>query len=141
MRREKLHDDQRLLLVEMEDLRHLPRRAGGLTRQRVIFEEGALERQRPAFADKADVRQRLLDDHAALGAVNDEYQVEIAVADFTDAPSGRIASETGPQCAQPTQPRAERFGIQRLERCGVHATPPVTAHGCGYGLDTPVLRV
>lgn len=141
MRRQKLHDDQRLLLVEMEDLRHLAGRARSLARQRVVFEEGALKRQRPALADKAHIGQGLLDDQAAFVAVDDEHQVEVAIADLADAPCGRIVSETGAQRLQPTQPRAQRFGIQRLERCGVHATPPVTEHGCGYGLDTPVLRL
>ena len=63
-RRQILHDDQRLAFIEMIDRRHRAGRARLLPGQRVIFEEGALQRQRPAVADQADIGQGLLDDGA-----------------------------------------------------------------------------
>ena len=62
MRREIFHDDHRLCAIEMEDFRREARRVARLFDQRVIFEPGALERQRPGFADEPDIGQRLLDD-------------------------------------------------------------------------------
>jgi hypothetical protein len=60
---QEFHDDQRLTLVEMvEPPARGPDLGPGLPGQGVVFEEGALERERPAFAHKAYVRQRLLDD-------------------------------------------------------------------------------
>ena len=46
----------------------------GLALQRMIFEIGAFQRQRPAFADKAHIGQRLLDNGAARAAIDDEGQ-------------------------------------------------------------------
>ena len=65
VRRQILHDDERLALVEVIDCGHAAGIARGLPRQRVIFEERALQRQRPAFADQPHIGQRLLDDDAA----------------------------------------------------------------------------
>ncbi len=87
--RQILHDDQRLAFVEMIDRRHRARRSRLLPGQRVVFEEGALQRQRPAVADQADIGQGLLDDGSSRGAFDDEDQVEIAVADLADLPASR----------------------------------------------------
>ena len=91
VRRQILHDDQRLAFVEMIDRRHRARRARLLPGQRVVFEEGALQRQRPAVADEPHIGQRLLDDGGALVALDDEDQVQIAVADLAHLPArGRV---------------------------------------------------
>ena len=70
-----------------------PRRVAGLLGQRAIFEPRALERQRPGFADETHIGQRLLDDDAVFVALDDEHQIEIAVADLADPPAGRLAAE------------------------------------------------
>src|SRR3954470_22672733 len=51
------------------------------------------QRQRPALADQADIGQRLLHGDAAAAALDDENEIEIAVADFGDRPGGRLAAE------------------------------------------------
>ncbi len=72
-----LHDDQRLRLVEEENLRHHTGSTRSLAHQRVVFEEGAFQRQRPALADKANIGQGLLDDRRAFAARDDEHEVEV----------------------------------------------------------------
>ena len=68
MRRQVAHHDQRLRLVEMVDLRHAAGVAGGMAGQRVVFEEGPAQGQRPALADHAQIGQGLLDDQRARWA-------------------------------------------------------------------------
>ena len=87
MRRQILHDDQRLRLVEMVNSRHRARAGPALLPdQRMVLEERTLERQRPALADQPDIGQRLLGDDAADRAFDDEDQVQIAVSDLADGP-------------------------------------------------------
>src|SRR6185503_2990227 len=59
------------------------------------LEERAPQRERPALADQAHVGERLFHHHAALGAFDDEDEVEVAVADLAHPPVGRLAAEAG----------------------------------------------
>ena len=63
--------------------------------QRQIFVVRARQRQRPALADEAHVRQRLLDGDAARVPLDDEHEVEVAVADLADRPGSRRAAKPG----------------------------------------------
>ena len=112
MGREEFHDDDRLARIEMENLRHHSGIALSLSRQGMILEEGALQRQGPAIAHEADIGQRLLDDHGALGAFDDEDQIEIAVADFAHFPGLRISADPVLQRGKAAQPCGQRFGAQ-----------------------------
>ena len=112
MRREEFHDDDRLARIEMENLRHHSGIALSLSGQGMIFEEGALQRQGPAIAHEADIGQRLLDDHGALGAFDDEDQIEIAVADFAHFPGLRISADPVLHGGKAAQPCRQRFGAQ-----------------------------
>ncbi len=92
MGREEFHDDDRLARIEMENLRHHSRIALSLSGQGVVFKERTFQRQGPAIAHEADIGQRLLDDNGALGAFDDEDQIEISVADFPHFPLGCISA-------------------------------------------------
>ena len=74
----------------MVDRRCEPRRVAAVLDQRLVLEEGALQRQRPAFADQPHIGQRLLHAEAAGRAAHQEDEVQIAVAHFLHAatPSG-----------------------------------------------------
>lgn len=90
---EQLHHRQRQGLVVMQQRRHEAGRELGLPRQSEIFVMSPGQRQRPALADEADIGQRLLHGDAAAAALDDENEIEIAVADFGDRPGGRLAAE------------------------------------------------
>ena len=98
MRRQVLHDDERLGFVEQDDFRRQPGRAFVFSHERLTFEERAIQRQRPGFADQADVGQRLLNDHRPRGALDDEHQIEIPVADLGDAPFVRATAQNRRNC-------------------------------------------
>ena len=87
MRRKVFHHDHRLLTIEVEDLRRQARRVAALLDERVVFEPRPLERQRPGFADEAHIGQGLLDHDAAGRPLDDEDEIEVAVADLAHAPS------------------------------------------------------
>ena len=93
MRPKIFHHDHRLGAIEVEQLGRQAGRVASLLGQRAIFEPRALERQRPRFADEPHIGQRLLDDDAVSLALDNEHQVEIAVADLADPPAGRLAAE------------------------------------------------
>ncbi len=93
MGRKKLHHDQSLGLVEMEDLRDRPEIAFRLSDKRVVLVIGAIERQRPADSDQAHIGQGLLDDYRALRPFHDEDEIQVAVADFLHCPSGRVGTD------------------------------------------------
>ncbi len=93
-----LHHDQCLGLVEVVHLGGHARRALGLTHQCVVFEMGAIKRQRPALAHHAHIGQCLLDYHAAGAACHDKHQIEVAVAYFTDVPLGGVATHAAGDC-------------------------------------------
>ena len=107
MRLQAFHDDQRLLLIKMQDFGHAARIPRFLTDQCMIFEEGPLERQRPAVTDQAHVRKRLLDNHAAGIAFHNKDQVEVAVADFPHRPGIHIAADGLFHDVEITQPLAQ----------------------------------
>jgi len=89
------HRGERQSLVEMEDLGHMVRRQRRLGGERMVLEIGAAQRQRPAFADQSQIRQRLLD-HDAIGrALDHEDEIEVAVADLPDPPVRGAAAEHG----------------------------------------------
>ena len=75
---------------------------------------GAIERQRPALAHHAHVGQRLLDHHATGTAGDDEYQIEVAIAHFTDLPLCRVAAHTAGDRFHSPQPLAKGVHCQRL---------------------------
>jgi hypothetical protein len=106
MRRQIFHRDQRLALIEMIDLRRSSGIAGGLADQSVVFEEGAPERQGPAFADQPDVGQSLLHHDAPGRPLHDEDEIEIAVADFPASPQHGVA-EAKAQFRHRAQPLGE----------------------------------
>ncbi len=89
------HHGERQRLVEMEELGHVRRYHRALRTERLMLEEGATHRQRPALTDQPHIGQRLLQHHAALGPFDHEDQVEIAVAHFADLPVRRLAAEVG----------------------------------------------
>ena len=68
------------------DFRDADRHARVDRRVVCMFEIGALQRQRPRLAARSQIWQRLFDAYAALRAFDDEDQIEIAIADFADAP-------------------------------------------------------
>ena len=89
MRLEQLHDDERKRLIVVEHGRHQSWRQPGLMRQRQIFVMGARQRQRPALADQTHIGQRLLDGDSAFCPLDDEHEIEVAVADLADRPGCR----------------------------------------------------
>ena len=97
VRLQQLHRRQHHGRVEMVDRGREPRRVAAVLDQRLVLEEGALQRQRPAFADQPHIGQRLLDAEAAGRAAHQEDEVQIAVAHFVDAPAVGRAAET---CAE-----------------------------------------
>ena len=103
MRLEQLHHDERQRLVVVQHRRHEAGRELRLLRQGEIFVMGARQRQRPALADEAHVGQRLLHGDAALRALDDEDEVEIAVADLGDRPGGGLAAEPRRDLRQPAR--------------------------------------
>ena len=88
-------DDERKRLVVVQHGRHQPGRQPRLMRERQIFVMRARQRQRPAFADEAHIGQRLLDGDAARSPLDDEHEVEVAVADLADRPGGGRSAEPG----------------------------------------------
>lgn len=113
MRRKVLHHDHRLLAIEVEDLRRQARGVAALLDERVVFEPRPLERQRPGFANEAHIGQRLLDHEPAGRPLDDEDEVEVAVADLAHAPLGRLAAEPCPQVGQAGEDRGELDAIHR----------------------------
>ena len=61
------------------------------------------QRQRPALADEPHVRQRLLDGYAARSPLDDEHEVEVAVADLTDRPGSGSAAKPGRNGREPCE--------------------------------------
>jgi hypothetical protein len=61
----------------------------------------ARQRQRPALADEAHVRQRLLDGDAAHVPLYDEHEIEVAVADLADRPGCWRAAKPGRDRGKP----------------------------------------
>lgn len=120
VRRQELHDDERLGFVEEIDLRHETGVTRCLALQGMIFEIGALQRQRPAFADKAHIGQRLLDDGSAPVAGDDEDQIEVAVADFLNAPARKVRPDFFSQDGVAAEFFRQRRSAQRLEDLLVH---------------------
>ena len=106
----------------MVDRRCEPRRVAAVLDQRLVLEEGALQRQRPAFADQPHIGQRLLDAEAAGRAAHQEDEVQIAVAHLVHLPRGGGAAET----------RAERRVSGEIGREALDIEGPV-AVGNGDG--------
>jgi hypothetical protein len=107
------HDDQRLILVEMQYLRGpLPGSTASCRISAWYSKEGALERQRPAVTDKAHIGQRLLDDHRSRAALDDEDEVEVAVAHLGHVPKLRRAADGRGDGRQPGQPCRQGLGAQ-----------------------------
>ena len=83
--------------------RHQPGRQPRLMRQRQIFVMRARQRQRPALADQPHVRQRLLDGDTARIPLDDEHEIEVAVADLADRPGCRCAAKPGRDRGKPCE--------------------------------------
>ena len=62
----KLHYDQSLVFVKIQNFGNRSGVALGLSDQRVILEKRPVEWQRPAVAYQANIRQRLFDNRRAL---------------------------------------------------------------------------
>jgi hypothetical protein len=60
-----------------------------------VLEEGALQRHRPAFADKPHIGQGLLDADAACRPPDQEDEVQVSVADLADLPITRLPAQPG----------------------------------------------
>ena len=108
MRLDQLHDDERKPLIVVQHIRHQSGRQPRLMRQRQIFVMRARQRQRPAFADETHVGQRLLDGDAARVPLDDEHEIEVAVADLADRPGSRCAAKPGRDRREP--PRGSPAG-------------------------------
>src|SRR5262249_43923345 len=93
-RRQALHDDGEERRIVMMDLGDPPADMPAMLAEAFMFEEGALEPQRPALADHPNIGQRLLDADAAGWALDQEDEVEIAVADLGNPPVRRCPAET-----------------------------------------------
>jgi hypothetical protein len=126
---EPLHHDERLRLVEMHDAGDDARVARLLPDQRVVFVEGAVQRQGPAFADETDVGQRLLDDDGACGPFDDEDEVEVAVAHLAHAPVGGRAADGPRDGVDAAQPRGQGFGREGFVTG--HMRSPAVPAGAG----------
>ena len=113
---EVFHGDEGLDPVEVEDFRYRSRVAVRLPDQRMVFEERAVERKRPALADKTHVGEGLLDDHAPRVSRHDEDEVEVPVPHFADRPLLRRATDTLGDLRHRAQPLRERLDGQRLVR-------------------------
>ena len=138
-RRHELHDDQRLVAVEVVDLGDRSGARGAPGGQRVVLEPRALQRQRPAVADQADVGQRLLGDELAARAGEDEHEVEVAVADL-----GRASSRRGRRRGARPAPAAARAGRRWSRRTAVRsprATWRALALGREAGIREPAARL
>ena len=103
MRLDQLHHDEREPLIVVQHSRHQSGRQPRLMRQRQIFVMRARQRQRPAFADEAHIRQRLLDGDAARGPLDDEHEIEVAVADLADRPGSGCAAKPGRDRREPRE--------------------------------------
>ena len=93
VRLEQLHGDERERLVVVKHRRHQTGRQPRLMHERQIFIVRARQRQRPALADQTHIGQRLLDGDSALAPLDDEHEIEVAVADLADRPGRRRSSE------------------------------------------------
>ena len=93
-----------------------------------MLEPGPLEIERPALADQAHIGQRLLDAQVAGGPLDDEHEVQVAVADLASPASRPARRRAGPERGQPGEiarhgPVVERaVALRRPE-----ATMPISA--------------
>jgi hypothetical protein len=117
MRRKVFHHDHRLLAVEMENLRRQARGVAALFDERVVFEPRALERQWPGFADEAHIGQRLLDHEPAGRPLDDEDEIEVAVADLAHALLPRRAAELRVHVGQDGKDLGKLGAIDRRVGC------------------------
>lgn len=109
-----LHYDERLVFVEMHEARYNARIAGLLPDESMVLEKGAVQGQRPTFADQTHLGKGLLHDHRTNRAFDDKDQVEVAVADFLHAPSSRCAAYGTGDGVETSQSDRQRFGSQRF---------------------------
>ena len=91
---EELHHDELQGLVEMQDLGNEARRQLRLAPQGKVLVMGARQRQRPALPDEAHEGKRLFHRDAAMGAFDDEDEVQIAVTDLAHRPGCALLAET-----------------------------------------------
>ena len=113
VRRQLLHDEreQRRVVVVDVGRQAFHMRPGKLVVG--LLEIGALERHRPALAGCPDIGQRLFYADPAAGAVDQEDQIEVAVADLADSPLGSVAAEPRADVGQRIQERADTGLVER----------------------------
>ena len=81
---EIFHHHHRQFRIKVVDFHRVLRAVLVMLDQGLRFKTGAVQRQRPGFADAAYIGQRLLNDDAAHARAVENFkdQVEVAVADF-----------------------------------------------------------
>ena len=84
-----LHHNQRHIAIRIVDGRCQAWGMLCLNAQRVGFVVSSIKWQRPAFADQAYIGQRLLDHQAPGRTLDNENQIEIAIANFANFPTIR----------------------------------------------------
>ena len=94
------HHDHRLLTIEMEDFWGQARSVTSLFDERIVFEPRPLKRQRPGFADETHIGQSLLDDEPADRPLDNEDEIEIAIADLPHTPISWLAAKPCPKVGQ-----------------------------------------
>ncbi len=113
-----LHGDQVQPLVEVQQLGNPLPGVAGLDRGRTMLEPGPLQVQRPALADQPDIGQRLLDAQVTGRAVDDEDQVEVAVADLAHLPGRGLAAEPRADGGQRGQVLRHGLDVERAVALG-----------------------
>jgi len=86
--------------------------------QAFVLEKSALERHRPAFADKSHIGQRLLDADAARRSPDQEDEVQVSIADFADLPIDRAAAQPRRDLRQPRKEGRNAGAVERHVACG-----------------------
>ncbi len=132
MRLEQLHGDEGETLIVVQHRRHQAGRQPGLMDQRQILVVRARQRQRPALADQSHIRQRLLDGNTARRSLDDEHEIEVAVADFTDRPGLRRSSQPGDDVRNLGEVGAQIRIVQNaiFIRSGAARRLRLRRHGC-----------
>ncbi len=108
-----LHDNGEERRIVVVELGNQPADMAAMLAQAFVLEEGALERHRPALSDHPDIGQSLLDADPTGRPLDQEHEVEIAVADLGDAPIGRGPAEARNDLGQLGEEVRQRALIER----------------------------
>ena len=99
----KLHHDQSLVFVKIQNFGNRSGVAFGLSDQRVILEIRPVEWQRPAFTYQANIRKRLFDNRRTLRTPHQKNKIEVAVANLLHLPLIGNTTEAFRQGLQPAK--------------------------------------